>query len=52
MNRVVKKIKKKLKEIENDNKVIKDLIPIALMYRMFLSHNYYIYIYYGTFKKG
>lgn len=25
------------KEVENDNKVIKDLIPIALMYRMMLN---------------
>ena len=30
-------IDKKIKTIENDNQVINDLIPIALMYRMLLD---------------
>ena len=30
-------LENKLKEIDNDNKVINNLIPIALMYRMMLT---------------
>tara|TARA_B110000914_G_C15189972_1_gene321345 strand:- start:132 stop:377 length:246 start_codon:yes stop_codon:yes gene_type:complete len=31
-------IDKQIKCIENDNKVIQDLIPVALMYRMMLNN--------------
>jgi len=31
-------IDKQIKNIENDNKVIQDLIPVALMYRMMLNN--------------
>ena len=32
-----KKLNNKIKEIENDNRVINDLIPIAFIYRMLLK---------------
>ena len=32
-------IEEKIQDIDNDNKVIRDLIPLALMYKMLLSRN-------------